>query len=857
MINKHSENIATTLLCRTMNTALMTLLFCLPVSANINVRHIALNIGFDIENQKVKGTADITFSPVLFSNIIYLDAGNMTIHSVSAQGKTLHFEYDKEKENKNLKISLPQFYDITDVVTLMIHYETHHVNRSDPRAIWGSFGKGLRFFKPTYTTPAKWKQVWSSGEPNYNKYWFPCHEDIEDLHTMELKATVENPLVVISNGVLVEKKDNQNNTTTFHYKSDRNFPNYLVSVVIGEYIGIRQNYQQIPITTYGYPNEREAIEATVELVPDMMDFMTTCTGVPYPFKNYSQVVVQDYPFPGLTGQHTMAIISDNYIDDFGVHKDFRYLWDGVAMQAMAAQWFGNMISLTSWNHLWLNDAFANYFAGRYTEQNNGRDEYLIWYSLFYEKAAVKSDYAAGLRKPIVVETPDSMYVFESDNTTKLRGTLVLRMLQKETGEEKWKEIIRHYTKNNAFRQVDTKAFLQSVEAVTGQSYDWFFDQWLYKTGYPEFEVIKTYNEKKKILTIELLQKQSRDSSGVHPTVEYFTGKMEVEIDGKIVPLTVKSEPVTKWEINLPAQPEFVNIDFEKTWIGDISFEKNTEEHLILLRKSKDVLAKWESITKLTEIYRDSLTPANTKNKIIISFREIISGNDYWRLRNYALSQLRNISSEISDMETEDLLMKIIKQDESWVQVTAISFLSKINKPGYVHIFAEALNSKSDRVINAAAIALGKSKSNQAFDILVELDKKPSWKSQSRISALNGLEQLGDERATEYVLLCLSDNKSPRWYLATPVWDYPFAAMNTLKALGKSALAFPILYERFLKSCEENDLNDLFQNVQLLNRTYSPKVKEVYDILKNKFIHDKEMLQIIQEYEDIFNESIKK
>ena len=82
-------------------------------------------------------------------------------------------------------------------------------------------------------------------------------------------------------------------------------------------------------------------------------------------------------------------------------------------------------------------------------------------------------------------------------------------------------------------------------------------------------------------------------------------------------------------------------------------------------------------------------------------------------------------------------------------------------------------------------------------------------------------------------------------------------MNTLEALGKSKLAFPILYERFQKSCEENDWNDLFQNVQLLNQTFSPEVKEIYNILKNKFIHDKEMLQIIQEYEDTFTESLKK
>ncbi|MBK8370905.1 MAG: hypothetical protein IPL20_05920 [Saprospiraceae bacterium] len=70
------------------------------MSANINVRHIALNIGFDIEKQKATGSAEITLSPVVFSNVIFLDAANMTIHSVSAKGKPLNFEYDKEKKTK-------------------------------------------------------------------------------------------------------------------------------------------------------------------------------------------------------------------------------------------------------------------------------------------------------------------------------------------------------------------------------------------------------------------------------------------------------------------------------------------------------------------------------------------------------------------------------------------------------------------------------------------------------------------------------------------------------------------------------------------------------------------------------------
>jgi HEAT repeat protein len=97
-----------------------------------------------------------------------------------------------------------------------------------------------------------------------------------------------------------------------------------------------------------------------------------------------------------------------------------------------------------------------------------------------------------------------------------------------------------------------------------------------------------------------------------------------------------------------------------------------------------------------------------------------------------------------------------------------------------------LNDTSDRVVNAAAIALGKSKSPLAYDALVKLKNKPSWKNQSLISALYGLSELGDERGVALALKALRDDPpGARWTLATPVWDYRLTAANTLVALGHS------------------------------------------------------------------------
>lgn len=172
-------------------------------------------------------------------------------------------------------------------------------NKADPNSIWGSFGKGLRFQQPTYTTPNKRKQIWSSGEPNYNKYWFPCNEEIADIHTTELIATVEKPLMVISNGNLIETIENKDHTRTFHYISEMPFPNYLVSLVVGEYVDVIQNSNGIVIHNYGYPHELEAVKATTKLLPKMMQFIEEKTAYKYPYQQYTQVVVQDYPFPGI------------------------------------------------------------------------------------------------------------------------------------------------------------------------------------------------------------------------------------------------------------------------------------------------------------------------------------------------------------------------------------------------------------------------------------------------------------------------------------------------------------------------------------------------------------------------------
>lgn len=826
---------------------LVGLIYVNVSAQRIDTKHIILNLNFDWSEKRLNGSAEISFYPMNETEFIVLDAAFFTVYKITLNNHELQYQYKGDDAAKNLTIFLDRSYKPSEALTIKIDYATNHENRSDPNAIGGSFGKGLRFFQPTTTTPNKRKQIWSNGEPENNKYWFPCNEDIADIHTTEVYATVEKPMMVVSNGNLVEINDNLNGTQTYHYKADVDFPNYLVSIAIGKYVDITQKSGRTAINNYGYPDEEEAVKATVVLLPKMMRFLETKTGYAYPFKTYSQVVVQDYPFPGLVGQNAAAILSDNYIDDYGVHKDFKYLWDGVAVQAMANQWFGNLIMPKKWEDIWLNNAFAQYFAGLFASTNYGIEEYLLWYYPF-EKNAVIADWENGNKHPIVPQKISDLAVFTNDNYSKFRGVLVLRMLQNEMGDEFWWKTVRYFVKNNAHKQVSTQDFQNAVEAVSGNSYQWFFDQWIYKTGLPKFEISKGYDAAKKQLTLTVTQLQASDGNSEYPQVAFFEGKIDIEIDDKIETIRLKPQAENVFYFPCRSAPGFVNFNFEQTFLCESNFTKSKEEYLTQLQKSKDAFAKQDAGNQLALLAKDSTTTSEFKQKTRVAFTKEIQSKQYWRYRMWALGALSKMVDLPYDTEMVTLLKSIIQAEKSWLKSTAVGILGNSKNPEYVEIYNNALRDQSDRVINSAAIALGKTKSPRAFETLMNLENQPSWKNQNRISALNGMQQLGDERAVEYALSCMKDNRSPRWYLATPIWDYPFAAVNTLVALGKADLAYPILFERFKKSLQEDDVNDIFQNVQLMDLLKDERAKEMYVLLKEKFKADATVLEAIQNYE---------
>lgn len=827
----------------------------------IDIKHIALDLRFDWTKKQATGTAAITFAPLHAANKITLDAGMLTIHSISMHGKALKFNYDGGDKEDGLAIELDRTYPSNEDLTLTIDYHTNWVNAIDPNNLSGSNGKGLRFSQPTSNDPLKPKEIWSMGDPESNRYWFPSYDAPNDWRTTEFTATVDKKLTVISNGNLLETKDNADGTRTFHYKTDRPYANHLTSFVVGEYVDILQQYQGVELHNYSYPKETEATAASVERLPDMMKFFSAKIGVKYPFSRYSQVFVQDIPW-GMGG-NTLATQSENMVDDAGTHADYLYLWDGLEGETLAHQWFGNYVGCRDWSHVWLNRGFAHYFDELYHDYKIGHEDFLLWRAAG-DQSTYFFDWNAGYRHPIVTKHYDNALSFTSDNYSIGRGAMVLRMLHKHLGDEKWWKVIRQYVQSNAGKSVTTEDFQKAIEETTGEPMDWFFDQWVYKMGNPGFEISKSYDESKKQLKLKVRQIQKTDPKNEYPQAEYFQGKVEVEIDGMIETVWLEPKVENVFTFALPQAPKLVNFDYESVWISEITFEKSFEELLYQVQHEKDVLAQRWAMNQLNQWAKNGKLSTEEKAKVAANLRTIIEGNAYWRVRMGAISQLQTLlipagqkGPTTLDEATLSTLLTVIKKDRSWTRAAAIRFLGLTQDPKYADIYRNALRDTSDRVVSAVAIALGKSKSPKAFDALAKLRLRPSWKNQSLMSSLNGLKELGDPRGADIAYKALADLQLHRWRLPNfSVWDFRVFAVETIAALGRSEKAYPLLRDRFHKSMAENDIEGIFNNVLLIALLKDARGMEIFESLKTKFKDDANAMVAVEQYENQLKEGLK-
>lgn len=678
-------------------------------SRSFHTEHIKLELSFDISKRRVLGEVTFTLSALNDGlSRVELDGVELQVKGVTMEGRALEFEYP----GRTIGIELPRELHEDEKILFTVIYE------ASPR-------KGLFFIQPDEAYPSKPTQIWTQGEDEDSRYWYPCYDFPNDRSTSEMIATVPDRWTVISNGKLLEVKENADGTRTFHWGEEVPHPSYLNSLIAGEFTKITEKSDGVELEYY-VPPEREAdAPRSFGKTPAMIRFFEERLGVKYPFERYAQTTVVDFTFGG------MENVSATTLTELTLHDEraaLDFTSDGLVAHELAHQWFGDLLTCRDWSHSWLNEGFATYFDALFKEHDRGHDEFV--YARMQLAANYMDEDAERYRRPIVeklYETPTELF----DRHLYEKGACVLHMLRFVLGDALFWKSIRHYVQKNQNQSVETDDLRKAIEEATGRNLEGFFAEWFYKAGHPEFKVKYQWNEETKTAQLTVTQNQSSTDD-----TPIFDLPVEVKFSTSKGTETFRvdlSQKEHTFYFPLSGKPKTAEFDPGDWILKTLNFEKPRELFVAQL-SSENLVERIRGVQGLGKL--------GTKEDVH-EIEKLLLNDSFWGVRAEAAKALGSIRSD----EALQSLLKGLSLEHPKARRAVARALGEFRVEKAAEALIFLLNDDASYFVEAeAATSLGKTRSTRAFEELSKGLAKESFNEVIRQGVFQGFSELKEERA---------------------------------------------------------------------------------------------------------------
>jgi aminopeptidase N len=501
-----------------------------PRRIGIDVEHYRFELELSDETDRIEGLATIS---VRFTNNgvteLPLDltglgtsGRGMTVSSVTAGGQALVFVHESDL----LSIVLSAPGRVGERLSVSVSY----AGEPDAGLVVGPNRHGDRTF-------------FSDNWPNRARSWLPTIDHPYDKATSEMLVTAPAHYQVVSNGVLVEQTDGPQGTRQTHWRQSVPISTWLYVLGVARF-AVQQvdDFLGLPIQTWVYWQDREAgFHDFAVPTKAAMEFYHDRVG-PYAYEKLANITSP------VTGGGMEAATAIMYHES-SVTGERTVRWRNVIIHEVAHQWFGNAVTESDWDDVWLSEGFATYFTLLFIEHAYGRDEFVAGLRSSAERVFAQYDDQPDYR--IVHDDLDDMRRVTSGATYQ-KGSWVLHMLRERMGDEAFWSGIQAYYARHVNGNATTADFRQAMEEASGLDLEPFFQQWLYSGGNPHLAGWWDYDPTARALRVEISQTNTAGTIFELPLElgVYFDGEAlpsvlhEVDVDGRfhrfVVP--VEREP---------------------------------------------------------------------------------------------------------------------------------------------------------------------------------------------------------------------------------------------------------------------------------------------------------------------------
>ena len=694
------------------------------------VEHIFLDLNLDIPNQSCYGSCSIRLLPVRNGiDRLTLDAVNLKIESVQVNEVTQKFEYDGEQ----LCIYLSQPTEIGHRLLIAIAYAAEKPQR------------GIYFIQPDKHYPHKPTQVWTQGEDEDSRYWFPCFDYPGQLSTSEIRVRVSHPFVAISNGELVDTVE-EAKYTTYHWSQQQVHPTYLMTLAVGDFAEIRDEWHGKAVTYYVEKGREADAKRSMGKTPQMIEFLSEKYGYPYAFPKYAQVCVDDFIFGGMENTST-TLLTDRCLLDERAILDNRNT-ESLVVHELAHQWFGDLVVIKHWSHAWIKEGMASYSEVMWTEREYG-DQEAAYYRLSEARSYFSED-SSRYRRPMVTHVyREAIELY--DRHIYEKGSCVYHMIRAELGDELFWQAVQTFVQDNAHQTVETIDLLRAIEKATGRNLAFLFDQYVYRGGHPDFKVAYAWDGDANLAKVTVTQTQAEADSK-----DLFNLRIPIGFGYKENPqlttFTVRvHEKEQSFYFPLTQKPDFISFDVGNNYLKTVTLEYPISELKAQLEFDPHPISR---------IYAAAALAKKGGLEATLALSSALKNDPFWGVRIEVAKELAEIQLD----QAFDGLVAGLNDPSPFVRRAVISSLSQIKthnsykavksfvQDGDASYYVEAAACRTIAAIAAAHLE-DKPHEDKVIKLLKSvLEERAGWNEVVRSGAIAGLAEFKSSETALNLLL---------------------------------------------------------------------------------------------------------
>lgn len=422
--------------------------------ADYDVRYYGITVKLDFTGGTIQGNVQYKIrSKIAALNYVDLNlTSQLTVDSVRFGSTAGTFT----RPTNMLRVNTPTPYAQNVEFDMVVYYH------GAPATI----GTQGMFFGPVNN----YTMCYTNCEPFGSRLWWPCKDYSSDKpDSVDVYVDYPSTYKVVTCGVQISDVSSGTGRKLIHFKHNYPIATYLIAITCANFTFGQQTWTygsiNMPVVTYTLPNAGAAKASFDTWMRPVLTHLSNKFGT-YPFAT-EKAGNAHYGWGGAMEHQTCSFYNPTFYDDWVIAHETSH------------QWWGDMITCKTMNHIWLNEGFASYSEPVFFESYYGSQQ------TYFDYMQSQKYLGPGT---VFVENLETDDIFDN-NLSYDKGSWIVHMLRGVLGDTTFFRVVHdYYDSPYKYGSLTTEEFSDFISSRVGYDMYWFFHEWVYGEGHPDYEI---------------------------------------------------------------------------------------------------------------------------------------------------------------------------------------------------------------------------------------------------------------------------------------------------------------------------------------------------------------------------------